>query len=165
MAEWSNAHDWKSCVGASQPGVRIPPPPPVFFARETADTIEAAAQYSRQGTSIANAVSQEFAQIVLKVRGVDAIVAQLASVSQEQSEGLNQINLALNEIDKVTQNIAAGTEESAAAAEQLSAQSTELSASATQLSTLIGVRAASERTDALKGLIQSPPRRAAPEPR
>ena len=99
------------------------------------------------------------------MRGVDAIVAQLASVSQEQSEGLNQINLALNEMDKVTQNIAAGAEESAAAAEQLSAQSTELSASATQLSTLIGVRAASERTGALKGLIQSPPRRAAPEPR
>jgi methyl-accepting chemotaxis protein len=112
-------------------------------ARETADKIEAAAQCSRQGTTIANAVSQEFAQIVLKARGVDEIVAQLASVSQEQSEGLNQINLALSGMDKVTQNIAAGAADSAAAAEQLNAQSSDLATSATQLSTLIGVRAAS----------------------
>ena len=34
VAEWSNAHDWKSCVVARQPRVRIPPSPPVFPYQE-----------------------------------------------------------------------------------------------------------------------------------
>lgn len=29
MAEWSNAHAWKACVGATSPGVRIPLFPPL----------------------------------------------------------------------------------------------------------------------------------------
>ena len=32
VAEWSNAHDSKSCVPSRVPGVRIPPPPPAFSA-------------------------------------------------------------------------------------------------------------------------------------
>ena len=30
VSEWSMVQPWKGCVGASPPGVRIPPPPPVF---------------------------------------------------------------------------------------------------------------------------------------
>ena len=33
MAEWSNARAWKARVGASLPGVRIPPSPPFDLAQ------------------------------------------------------------------------------------------------------------------------------------
>ena len=109
-------------------------------AKETAEKIADTVQCSHQGTTLTNAVSQEFAQIVIKVRGVDEIVAQFAAVSQEQSEALSQINTALSGMDQVTQKTAAGAEESAAAAEQLSAQSLGLATSADQLRQLIGLR-------------------------
>ena len=31
MTEWSKVHDWKSCVRATVPGVRIPSSPPRLF--------------------------------------------------------------------------------------------------------------------------------------
>ena len=33
VSEWSMVQPWKGCVGASPPGVRIPPPPPTTFMR------------------------------------------------------------------------------------------------------------------------------------
>jgi hypothetical protein len=33
VTEWSKVHDWKSCVPARVPRVRIPPSPPLFLGR------------------------------------------------------------------------------------------------------------------------------------
>ncbi len=39
VAEWSNAHAWKACIGANLSGVRIPPSPPFYvFSRRSAPT-------------------------------------------------------------------------------------------------------------------------------
>jgi hypothetical protein len=40
VTEWSKVHDWKSCVGASQPRVRIPSSPPVVRFCEIRTQIE-----------------------------------------------------------------------------------------------------------------------------
>ena len=39
VSEWSMVQPWKGCVGASPPGVRIPPPPPVSDASVCAGNI------------------------------------------------------------------------------------------------------------------------------
>ncbi len=38
VTEWSNVHDWKSCVRETVPRVRIPPSPPFFANRRCAKT-------------------------------------------------------------------------------------------------------------------------------
>jgi len=51
---------------------------------------------------------------------------EIAAASGQQSEGIDQINLAVGQLDQVTQQNAANSESSASAAEQLAAQSAEL---------------------------------------
>lgn len=65
------------------------------------------------------------------VRNADDGV-QIASASQEQSVGLQQVNSAVSDMDKITQQNAANAEESASASEELSSQSEELQAMVSQ---------------------------------
>jgi len=51
---------------------------------------------------------------------------EISAASDEQSRGIEQINVAVTEMDKITQDNAANAEESASSSEQLSAQSEEL---------------------------------------
>jgi hypothetical protein len=59
---------------------------------------------------------------VAKARQVDGLAAEVAGASHEQTQGFEQINLAVGQMEKITQASAASAEESAAAAEELSAQ-------------------------------------------
>ncbi len=53
---------------------------------------------------------------------MDALATEMAATSQEQTQGINQINIAMNQMNQVTQDTAASAEESAAAVEELNAQ-------------------------------------------
>lgn len=91
-------------------------------ARETAEKIEAAIAKSERGVQISNKVASNFESIVTKTREVDQYVAEIATASQEQAQGVSQVNVAVSQMDKVTQSNAATAEESAAAAAELRAQ-------------------------------------------
>ncbi len=91
-------------------------------AKETADKIEAAIAKTGQGVEMSGKVAQALNDIVGKARQVDELANEVASASQEQTEGINQINIAVSQVNKVTQDNAASAEESAAASEELSSQ-------------------------------------------
>jgi methyl-accepting chemotaxis protein len=91
-------------------------------AKETAGKIEGAITKTGQGVEISLKVVQTLNDIVGKVRQVDELVAEVASASREQTQGITQINTAVGQLDTVTQSNAASAEESAAAAEELTAQ-------------------------------------------
>jgi len=91
-------------------------------AKETAGKIEGAINNAAHGVQISTKVAEALNDIVLKVRQVDELVAEVASASREQTQGIGQINNAVTQMDKVTQSNAANAEESAAAAEELNAQ-------------------------------------------
>ena len=91
-------------------------------ARETAGKIEEAIQKSERGVQISNKVAQSLAQIVEKARQVDALVAEIATASLEQDQGISQVGTAVVQMDTVTQGNASSAEETAAAAEELNAQ-------------------------------------------
>jgi len=76
-------------------------------------------------------------EIADKARMVDSIVAEIAQASQEQSQGVGQVNITVSQMDKVTQSNASNAEETAAAAEELTAQSTVLSEAVSDLSRLV----------------------------
>jgi methyl-accepting chemotaxis protein len=108
-------------------------------AKETAGKIADATSRSALGVQISVKVTAGLQQILEKSREVDRLVSEVATASNEQSEGIVQINTALTQMDKVTQFNAATAEESASAAEKLSSQSQELRAAADQLAVVVGM--------------------------
>lgn len=107
-------------------------------SRETASKIETSITKTAQGVEISSKVAQTLSEIVEKVRRADALVAEVATASREQSQGVAQINGAMGQMDRVVQNNAAAAEESASAAEELNAQALMLSDSVAELRQLVG---------------------------
>ena len=65
-------------------------------------------------------------QIVVAVKKVTDVVAEIAAASREQSAGIEQVNGAITQMDSMTQQNAALVEQSAAAAESLREQAQRL---------------------------------------
>ncbi len=55
-------------------------------------------------------------------RGFAVVVAEIASASQEQADGIGQVNIAINQVSDVVQSNSATSEQSAAASEELAGQ-------------------------------------------
>ncbi|MEI6779926.1 MAG: methyl-accepting chemotaxis protein [Verrucomicrobiota bacterium] len=106
-------------------------------AKETASKIEDAVQKSAVGADISAKVAKSLAEIVGKARQVDEMAGEVAAASQEQSQGISQVNTAVTQMDKVTQSNAANAEESAAAAEELTAQAESLKEAVSDLLRLV----------------------------
>jgi len=68
-------------------------------------------------------------EIVSSIRRVTDIMSEITAASVEQSQGIEQVNLAITQMDEVTQQNAALVEEAAAAAEALEEQAQNLSVS------------------------------------
>jgi methyl-accepting chemotaxis protein len=107
-------------------------------AKETAAKIEVAISKSEHGVRISGKVAVSLAEIVEKARQVDALVAEIARASLEQTQGIGQVNTAVGQMDQVTQSNAGTAEETAAAAEELSAQSCVMRDGVGQLLKLVG---------------------------
>ena len=106
-------------------------------AKETASKIEDAVQKSAVGADISATVAKSLEEIVGKARQVDEMAGEVAAASQEQSQGIAQVNTAVTQMDKVTQSNAANAEESAAAAEELTAQAESLKEAVSDLLRLV----------------------------
>jgi methyl-accepting chemotaxis protein len=61
-------------------------------------------------------------EIVQAVKRVTEIMSEIAAASNEQSEGIEQVNQAITQMDEVTQQNAALVEQAAAAAESMQDQ-------------------------------------------
>ncbi len=106
-------------------------------AKESATMIDDSVSKSERGVQISAKVAQSLTQIVEHAREVDNLVAEIATASHEQSEGISQVSTAISQMDQVTQSNAAHAEESAASANELNAQSAELRQVVQSLSVLI----------------------------
>lgn len=95
-------------------------------AKNIATLISESVERINQGSHQANQGGIVFAEIVTSVKKVADLNSEIASASEEQSKGIEQIGKAMNHLDEVTQQNAAASEEAAAAAEELSAQSSSL---------------------------------------
>ena len=115
-------------------------------ARETTGLIEDAVNKSRQGTQVASDVGKALGAIVNDAAKVSELINGIARASQEQAQGVDQVNTAVSQMDKVTQQSAAGAEESASAAEQLSAQAQTLKGMVGELVAMVSGTAGVEGT-------------------
>ena len=107
-------------------------------ARNTADMIEGSVKNADNGVTISKEVAESLGEIADGSRKVNDLVAEIAAASNEQSQGIEQINTAVGQMDQVTQSNAANAEESASASEELSAQAEELNNMVVQLQVLVG---------------------------
>ncbi len=106
-------------------------------ARETTGLIEDSVNKAQEGTQVAGEVGKVLGAIVGDVTKVSGLVAGITQASQEQAQGVDQVNTAVSQMDKVTQQNAAGAEESASAAEELSAQAQTVKSTVEELAALI----------------------------
>ncbi|MFN4266871.1 MAG: methyl-accepting chemotaxis protein [Aquabacterium sp.] len=96
-------------------------------AKEIKTLIGASVDKVEGGARLVADAGQTMNEIVASVQRVTDIVAEISHSSQEQSEGIMQVNHAIAQLDQMTQQNAALVEQSAAAAESLKDQGTRLS--------------------------------------
>jgi len=79
-----------------------------------------------QGVALVNKTGTALKQIVEQVQQVDANVAAIATASQEQSIGINEVSGAINALDSGSQRNAASIEEANAASQSLAHEASKL---------------------------------------
>ncbi len=95
-------------------------------ARETAELVESSADRVGNGMEIAQQSAQALEDIVTSITKVSDLVSEIAAASEEQAQGVAQVNAGLHQIDGVTQQNMASAEETASAAEELASQAADL---------------------------------------
>jgi len=95
-------------------------------AKNTANLIEEAVKNSENGVAINAEVLTNFKEITEKINRVSQVVAEIAAASDQQDQGISEVNKAVEQLNQVTQQNAANAEESASAAEEMSSQSEEM---------------------------------------
>jgi methyl-accepting chemotaxis protein len=95
-------------------------------AKEIKTLIDDSVEKVGVGTSLVDQAGKTMQEVVVSVKRVTGIIGEIALASQEQTEGIEQINQAVIRMDGTTQQNAALVEEAASAAESLQQQADKL---------------------------------------
>ncbi len=95
-------------------------------AKEINVLISDSAQQVDSGSALVGQAGQTMEEIVQAVRRVTQILGEIAAASEHQSDGIEQVNVAVTQMDDVTQQNAALVEQAAAASSALADQAQEL---------------------------------------
>ncbi len=96
-------------------------------AKEIKQLISDSVDKVDQGSRLVDEAGKTMDEIVTSVQHVADIMSEITAASQEQSSGIEQVNLAITQMDEMTQQNAALVEQAAAAAESMREQSGRLS--------------------------------------
>lgn len=91
-------------------------------SKDIRELIENSNKQSQRGLEMVCEVNEKMDEMVLNAGSVYSILKEIEQASSEQSDGVNQINIAIGHIDTTTQQNAALVEESVAASEMLNDQ-------------------------------------------
>ncbi|MFG6433418.1 methyl-accepting chemotaxis protein [Roseateles sp. LYH14W] len=97
-------------------------------AREIKGLISTSVEKVENGTEIVREAGSTISDIVTSADHINALLAQIATGSNEQSQGIGQVGSAVQELDRATQQNAAMVEQTAAAASALRDQAQDLAA-------------------------------------
>lgn len=99
--------------------------------------IETSRSKVQNGLDRVNECNQIFGDVVRDITEVDRFIAEIASATKEQADGIDAISIALREIDTGTQEVAGVSQEAAAASEELSREATSLQGNSNNLILLV----------------------------
>jgi methyl-accepting chemotaxis protein len=88
-------------------------------AKETEGKIRDAISKTAQGVAVSGKVVESLSNIAGKARQVNELSAEVAHASNEQTQGIGQLNSAIGQMDRVTQSNAAGADQTSSAAQDL----------------------------------------------
>ncbi len=91
-------------------------------SKDTATLIENAVKKSEEGVNITKKAAESLGEIENNVKKSGELVGEIAAASNEQAQGVEQVNKAITQMDQVTQSNAASAEESASASMELKTQ-------------------------------------------
>jgi methyl-accepting chemotaxis protein len=106
-------------------------------AKTTSDLIENTIKGVIHGNELTRLTKEAFKENIEISAKIGSIIDEIATASQEQSHGIEQINKAITEMDKVTQQTAAHAEESTNSSEEMTSQAEKLKLFVQDLSVLI----------------------------
>lgn len=96
-------------------------------ANNTAVIINENINLSSQSVRNCLEVGETLKNVFADIEKVNVLITEISSASEEQTHGMQQINIALSQMEKATQSNAAISQESAAAAGELKSQANDLS--------------------------------------
>jgi methyl-accepting chemotaxis protein len=96
-------------------------------AKEIKALIDNSVEKADAGSRLVNQAGTTMRDVVESIRRVADIMGEISAASQEQTDGIGQVQLAISQMDQTTQQNAALVEEAAAASEQLREQAAKLS--------------------------------------
>jgi methyl-accepting chemotaxis protein len=107
-------------------------------SKNTANLIAGTIKKTKEGVELVTRTNEAFIEARGRAEKMGELMGEIAMASNEQFQGISQINSAILQVDKVTQEIAANAEESAAASEELNAQAETMRGVVADLSVLVG---------------------------
>ncbi len=95
-------------------------------AKEIKELINDSVGKIETGARLVDDAGKTMNEIVVSIKGVADIMAEITAASVEQSDGIAQVNIAITRMDEATQQNAALVEEAAAAAQSMQSQANSL---------------------------------------
>jgi methyl-accepting chemotaxis protein len=120
---------------------------------KTSEIIEDTISKADQGADVVAKTQDAFAKVRGNNEKLTNLINEIASASQEQTQGIDQTNRAVGEMDQVTQQNAANAEESASASEQLNSQAEIMLTLVTQLERLAGKKKTLQKQKRVKAVL------------
>jgi methyl-accepting chemotaxis protein len=115
-------------------------------AKNTAVLIESTIQAVQNGSELTLSTQNVFKENVEISSKVGDLVTEIAAASQEQAQGIEQVNRAVAEMDQVVQQLAGSAEESASTSEEMSNQARQMKMVVKELAGLVDGNQKAEKT-------------------
>ncbi|MDY6952388.1 MAG: methyl-accepting chemotaxis protein [Thermodesulfobacteriota bacterium] len=106
-------------------------------AKDTAGLIEGTVKKVKDGVDLVARTDEAFGEVAKRASKVGELVGQIAAASNDQAQGIEQVNTAVGEMDKVVQNAAAIAEESASASEEMYGQAQQMKGIVSDLAAIV----------------------------
>jgi len=107
-------------------------------AKNTAVLIEGTLERVKNGSALVDSTSGAFSLVSQSAAKVGELVDEITAASNEQAQGIGQVNNTVASMDQVTQQTAASAEQSASAAEEMNTQADQLKGFVDQLVAVVG---------------------------
>lgn len=107
-------------------------------AKNTADLIEGTMKKVSDGSELVAKTNEDFNQVATNSSKVGELVAEIATASNEQAQGILQANDVMAAMDQVVQQVAGTAEESASSSEEMNAYAQQMKKLVDELAGLVG---------------------------
>ncbi|MBI4632592.1 MAG: cache domain-containing protein [Deltaproteobacteria bacterium] len=121
-------------------------------AKTTNELIENTMKAVRNGSELTKSTQEAFRENIEVSGKISHLVEEIATASQEQAEGISQVNKAVAEMDKVTQRTAASAEETASSSEEMRSQAEQMKRYVGELTVLVGGKGRDMKTTGNQGV-------------